>query len=118
MQTGRLRWFLLPAVVGVAGYFALFGGDYSVFDVSRARGELQDRSAELQELNAETDSLGMWVDALENDPTAIEDVARRDHGMVKPGEVLYSITEGDSLRADSLDADGNPVVRNEATLDL
>ena len=117
MQYGRIRWLLLPAVIGVAGYFALFGGDYSVFDVRRARGELRDRSAELEALNLETDSLDARVDALENDPHAIEDVARSEYGMVKPGEVLYNVTGSDSLPADSLDAEGNPVVRNEAVPD-
>ena len=105
MQTGRLRWILLPAVLGVAGYFALFGGDYSVFDVRRARGELVEREAELERLRAETDSLATRAESLENDPHAIEDVARSEFGMVGDNEVLYNVNDADSAAADSIDGE-------------
>ena len=115
MQMGRIRWLVLPAVVGIAGYFALFGGDYSVFDVSRARQQLVDRGTELDQLKAETDSLAARAEALEDDPHALEEIARGRYGMLAKGEVLYNITGSDSARvADSIAAEGNPTPQDEA----
>ncbi len=115
MQRGRLRWILFPAVAGIAGYFALFGGDYGAFDLRRAQGELLESNADLDRLNAETDSLATRVDALENDPHALEEIARSEFGMLREGELLYTITGADSTAADSLDTKGEELrTGNEA----
>ncbi len=55
-------------------------------DVDQAR----DRLVELESENA---ALKKEIRALANDPRAIEEFARRDLGMVRPGEVLIKIEE-------------------------
>ena len=103
MKKGRLRWLWIPGVLGVAGYVALFGGDYSVFDVERARDEVEARQAELDALRQETDSLQLRVDALEDDPQVLEAIARGEFGMIREGELLYKIVEPeDTLQTDTL----------------
>ncbi len=82
------RW-VLPAVAGVALYFALFGGEFTVFDVRNARQDIARAQDELAELRRETDSLRAWADSLQNDPVVLERIARERFGLIRDGEYVY-----------------------------
>jgi cell division protein FtsB len=100
----RLTRLILPAVLLLAGYYAIFGGEHSVMDVRRARAQREDELAELARLRAVNDSLRARVDSLENDPAALERLAREHFGLIREGEVLYRFVGPDSAPAkDSLD---------------
>lgn len=86
-------WLLIPAIAGVGGYFALFGGEYSVFDVRDLRDQTEVRSAELAALRAENDSLAAYADSLEHDPATLEAVARGEHGLARRDELIYKYGE-------------------------
>lgn len=73
----------------MAIYFAVFGGEYSVFEVRQARAEQAREAAELEALHAVNDSLSAWADSVESHPETVERLARERFGMIKPGEVLY-----------------------------
>ncbi len=99
---GRVRPFILSALIGIAAYFAVFGGEYSLLDVRRARAERAAEAQRLAELRRVNDSLRAWADSLEVDSATIERIARERYGMIREGEVLYRIARPDS----SADADG------------
>jgi cell division protein FtsB len=91
----------------LAGYYALFGGVYSVFDMREMRGERETMIQRLDSLIAVTDSLAQRADSLETNELAIERVAREDHGLVKEGEVLvrfHPVDEDGSAAADGGEA--------------
>ena len=88
-----MKRVILPALIGLAVYFALFGGEYSVFEVRRARAERVGLEQRLMELERTNDSLRAWVEALESDSATIERLARERYGMIREGEVLYRIAE-------------------------
>ncbi len=90
---GPVRKVLLPAILGVAAYYAVFGGEYSVLDVRRIRSERAGEEAELARLQQITDSLRAWADSLEADPATLERLARERFGMIRDGEVLYRFAE-------------------------
>lgn len=90
-----IRRAALPLLAGVALYFALFGGEYSVFELRGIRGSTASESADLERLRAETDSLRARADSLENDPATLERLARERFGMIRDGEVLYRFTDGE-----------------------
>jgi cell division protein FtsB len=90
-----IRRVVLPLLVGLAVYFALFGGQYSIFEVQRFRGSTVEEAAQLERLRAETDSLRARVDSLETDPATLERLARERFGMIGEGEVLYRFTGGE-----------------------
>jgi cell division protein FtsB len=98
---GRVRRLILPVLVGLAGYYALFGGEYSVFELRRARAERDSALAELARLRHANDSLTAWVDSLESDSATLERFAREHFGMIRPGEELYRFAEPDSAAPDS-----------------
>lgn len=87
-----MRKVLFPALLGVAAYFALFGGEYSVFELRRARQQAEEEAAELARLRQEIDSLAARADSLETDSATLERMAREGFGMVREGEVLYRFT--------------------------
>jgi len=87
----RLAKILLPGLLVVAVYYAVFGGEYSMFELHGTRVALESESVTLGELESQIDSLVAWSDSLRNDPHTLERVAREKFGMVKPGEHLYRI---------------------------
>ena len=93
----RLSRTLFWAVLALAGYYALFGGRYSVLEVRAGAAERAVLQAHLDSLTAVNDALAARVASLENDPLALERVAREEYGLVRPGELLYRpMEEADS----------------------
>jgi cell division protein FtsB len=99
---GRVRRFLLPALLGLAAYYAVFGGEYSLLELRRARAEIEIQERELATLNKTLDSLRAWVDSLQNDSATLERLAREQFGMIREGEVLYRMAEPPDSASDTL----------------
>jgi cell division protein FtsB len=93
------RRVLLPATLGVGAYFALFGGEYNVFETWRLDSLRAEEAEALDSLRAEVELLRARADSLENDPAAVERLARERFGMIRDGEVLYRFVEEDSTAA-------------------
>ena len=90
MATGRW-WFL--AIVGLSGYYALFGGEYSALETFRIRRDVVDAEVLLAQLALERDSLTTRVAALEDDARTLETLARESFGMIREDEVLYRFAD-------------------------
>ena len=88
-----MRRFILPGVLGLALYFALAEGEYSMLDVRRADAEVTRRQAELPKIRTEIDSLRARIDSLRNDDEALERFAREKYGFIRDGEYLYRLSE-------------------------
>ena len=67
----------------LAVYFAVAGGEYSVFEIGKLEALEQERAAELARTRAEIDSLRAIAIQLESDPEAIEREARERYGMIR-----------------------------------
>ena len=87
-----LKRIVVPALLVLAAYFAVFGGEYSIFDLRRARNEAEQHGAELAELHRTIDSLSARADSLETDSATLERIAREQFGMIRDGETLYRFT--------------------------
>ena len=90
-----LQKFVFPALLGLAGYYAFFGGEYTLLDVRGIHQRTQVADAELEALRNESDSLRKRVEALEQDPRALEALARERFGMIRDGEVLYRFADAE-----------------------
>lgn len=99
----RLARLGFPAIVLLAGYYAVFGGEYSLLELRRARAAEERERRELAELERQIDSLRAWADSMEVDPVTLERIARERFGMIRDGEVLYRIVEPDTSTADSVE---------------
>jgi cell division protein FtsB len=94
---GRLTRILIPGLLLLSVYYAVFGGQFSVFDVHDARDEISGLSEELDQLRVENDSMRSWVESLESDPAVLERVAREEIGMIMPGERLYRFDDAETV---------------------
>jgi cell division protein FtsB len=90
--------FLL--VLGIAGYYAVWGGEYSAFDLRRLGGMQAEEDVALVAAREEVDSLHARATRLEKDPATIERVARERFGMIRDGELLYRFVHVDPRGGD------------------
>ena len=94
----RIIWW---ALIVVAAYFAVQGGEYSTKDLY----VLSRRSANLQRqvdsLQRQVDSLGRYLKLVKSDSATMERIAREEFGMVRGDkEILYRFGEGPSTSGD------------------
>ena len=94
---GKLERALVPGLLLAALYYAVFGGEYSIFEVREARADLQDEREALVVVQGEIDSLSALTDSLRSDDATIERIAREEFGMIREGETLYRFVDGDDV---------------------
>ena len=99
---GRLRKVLLPAALLIGGYWAVFGGEYTVLEVLRARAQRAAEEAEVARLEAAIDSLAARADSLASDSETLERIAREQYGMIRDGELLYRFAPAEGGAADTV----------------
>ena len=77
------------AALGIVVYYAVWGGEYSAFDLRRLRREQDAAADRLIAARQRVDSLRVVASRLDRDPETIERVARERFGMIRQGELLY-----------------------------
>jgi cell division protein FtsB len=105
----RLRLIVGLLLLAGAAYFAVFGGDYDVFDVRRVRLERALEEQRVRESRADVERLRARRDSLSDDSATIERIARERYGLIRDGERLYLFadTPADSAtRAAAPDSQG------------
>jgi cell division protein FtsB len=94
-QPGRGRAFvhallLLVAVVIVADTVV---GDRGLLAMKRAQKEYEELATTIARTKAENARLREEARRLREDPKAIEEIARRELGLIKPGEKLFILRD-------------------------
>lgn len=103
----KVKRLVLPGLLSVAAYYALFGGEYSYVELRAGRADARLEAAELTERRRQIDSLRAWADSLDVDSATLERLARERFGMLRPGEVLYRFAESDdSVAEDTVETEG------------
>ena len=74
---------MVNALIGEKGYLANL----------QAQREFKAATTALQQIEAENAALKARIDRLRKDPAALEDVAREQLGLVKPGETLIILRD-------------------------
>ena len=98
----KVKRLILPILLGLAVYYALFGGEYSMLELQKARKDIKAQEAELVLLRGEVEYLRARADSLENDSATLERIARERFGMIRPGEILYRFAEPNGAVSDTL----------------
>jgi cell division protein FtsB len=81
---GGVAVLIVNAVIGENGYLATL----------RARRQLEVLASEVAKLEADNEQLRELGNRLKDDPAALEDAARRELGLVRPGETLVIVRDG------------------------
>ena len=67
----------------------VFAPDSGILDMFQSRQKLEKLQAENKKLEQDNKALREEIDRLQNDPAYIEEMARKEYGMLKENEVLY-----------------------------
>ena len=97
----RASRLIMPALLIVAAYYAVFGGEYSLFELRGARAAVAEEQATLGQLQSQIDSLETWADSVRSDSATLERIAREQFGMIRDGETLYRFVPPEEADAES-----------------
>lgn len=89
----QLLRLLLTLVTVVLVVDALFG-DKGLFETLRVRRQYQELASSLDRVRRANAKLREEARGLREDPTAIEEVARRELGLARPGELVFIVKDG------------------------
>ncbi len=91
---GHNRRIFIPIllIVSVMIFFTFFG-DKGLLKVYRLRRELKEIQRANAELQQENERLRIEIDNLRTNKEYIEELARRELGLVKKGEIVYQFDE-------------------------
>jgi cell division protein FtsB len=101
-----LKRAILPGLLLVAAYYAVFGGEYSWFELRDARAAVEQEEVDLAELHRQIDSLRAWADSMQIDSVTLERIARERFGMIRDGETLYRFAQPSDSNVQSADTIG------------
>ncbi len=96
LKPAAARRLLAGGVLALAGYYALWGGEYSYFHLRRLKKERAQAEQRLARTRAEADSLKALAQRLQKDDAEVERIARERFGMIRDGELLYRFVPVDS----------------------
>ena len=100
----KLKKTILPLILLLAAYYAVFSGEYSWFALREVRMELEEVEDELARKRQQIDSLLALADSVESDPSMLERIARERFGMIRDGETLYRFAEPSNSVRPSVDS--------------
>ena len=95
-MTGKFILVGLAILLGLSQYQLWFGTG-SISELQRLTDELQKQAAANQRLTSRNDELVAEINALKNDPEAIEELLRSRFGYVKDGETFVRLLPKVSL---------------------
>ena len=84
------RWIILGCVVA-ALVFALQAGEYSTPQWLTMRAREKEVRASVEALTREVDSLARFKKLVETDPLTQERIAREQYGMLRKGEIEFTL---------------------------
>ena len=87
----RARWLAVIALL-VAAAFAYWGGQYSAPNYRALKRDERAAESQVARLQREVDSLRLFRDSLATNPVVQERVARERFGMVRPGELSFTVS--------------------------
>jgi cell division protein FtsB len=91
-KAGRaVRWVLL--IFGAVVVIDALVGDRGLLASWRARDEYNALVGTIQTLEADNDRLRDELQRLKDDPAAVEEIARRELGLIRPGEKVFIVKD-------------------------
>ena len=85
-MNGKTHWKWIGLGILALGFFLSSKGTRSYWKRKRSLRELEKKLEQARETNR---NLTLEIHRLQTDPRAIEQIARRDLGLLQPGEIEY-----------------------------
>lgn len=89
-----MKWLIpILLILFVGLQYRLWIGEGSLADVARLDRDIQQQQVENDRLQERNRVLMLEVDALKSGLGSVEERAREDMGMIKPGETFFMVVE-------------------------
>ncbi len=98
--TGRVWQGLLLGAVLLAVLLMLLAGKKSLFKLLALYREQEYISSRVEETREENQKLEQGIKNLQQNPGAVEDIAREELGMLRPNELIYRFVSPDQAVAE------------------
>jgi len=89
-------WLGLALLLNIAFLLSLFFGEMGLVNASRLKKVHTELQGEVESLRSSNARLRQEIEALQQDPSVIEHLAREALGLVKEGELVYQFFDSES----------------------
>ena len=72
----RITKVIMPGLLLLALYYAVYGGEHTLFGLYNSRSSVVEERVQLTDLEQQIDSLAAWADSVRVDPVILERIAR------------------------------------------
>jgi len=93
-----LRWFL-PILVGLGLIFLVFNGYHEFQKMQQLVQKRETLIHTNQDLNWRNEEMYREISRLKQDPIYLEEIARKEFGLVKPDEIIFFLDESHKKEA-------------------
>jgi cell division protein FtsB len=90
---GRFAFWVMLLVLGAGFFFLTVHGYQGMRQIQHLAQKREGLIRENQELNKKNESLYREITRLKQDPLYLEEVARKEFGLVKPNEIIFFIDD-------------------------
>lgn len=91
--SSRMVFWLILLVFGAGFYFLTVHGYQGMRQIHQLAQKREGLIRENQELNKKNETLYREITRLKQDPLYLEEVARKEFGLVKPNEIIFFIDD-------------------------
>jgi cell division protein FtsB len=90
------QWYFYVIIVLIIGCYATYRSGKNLIKIWRLTGMIKTEEKTRNDAIKTKQSLEQEVFKLTNDSTYIEDIARKEYGMIKKGEEVFELSSPDS----------------------
>jgi len=89
----RMVFWLILLIFGAGFFFLTIHGNQGMRQIHQLAQKREGLVRENQELNKKNETLYREITRLKQDPLYLEEVARKEFGLVKPNEIIFFIND-------------------------
>jgi cell division protein FtsB len=93
-RTKGLSFWFLPFLLGLGLFFLAIKGYQEIGKIQQLAQKRESLIYSNQQLNWKNEEMFREISRLKHDPAFLEEIARREFGLVKPDEIIFFIDDG------------------------
>jgi cell division protein FtsB len=90
------QWYFFVIIVLIVGCYSAYRSGKNLIKIWRLTGMIKTEEKTRDDAIKAKQSLEREISKLTNDSTYIEDIARKEYGMIKKGEEVFELSPADS----------------------
>ena len=91
-------WFL-PILLGIGFFFLVINGYQEIGKIRQLAQKRETLILDNQKIKWKNEEMFREISRLKHDPIYLEEIARREFGLVKPDEIVFFLDEGQTKEA-------------------